>query len=230
VEASEGGGSTEELDRQEAAPAGVVASPAAAAEAELARAMEAILTEIVMPHPATGEAAAGEVIAADASSNLASQEDSREVAMDAAEEAPMGVGAPEPSGTAARASSSPEPAPSAQADMPAFGMEIGVAASPLLFGAASDSEKVPQGPLTARAVGSDRGEASPTPKATAKDALGEKVPAATAGFGAGSQSSASQLQKEWADTASSAKTSGSLRAQGNILTLAELSKQLSIVR
>jgi hypothetical protein len=109
-------------------------------------------------------------------------------------------------------------------------MGIGVAAGPLLFGAASDSDKVPQGPLTARAVGSDRGEASPAPKATTKDASEEKVTAATARSGVGSQSSASQLQQEWADTASSAETSGNLKAQGNSLTLAELSKQLSIVR
>jgi hypothetical protein len=165
-----------------------------------------------MPHPAADEAAAWEVTAANASSNPASQEDSCEVATEAAEEDPMGVGAPEPSGMAARASSSPEPAPSSQADMPASGTEIGAAASPLLFGGASDFEKVPQGPFTARAAGSDCGEAFPTPKATAKDASGEKVPAATARSGAGSQSSASQLQKEWADTASSAETSGSLRA------------------
>jgi hypothetical protein len=45
-----------------------------------------------------------------------------------------------------------------------------------------------------------------------------------AGSGAGSLSSASQLQQEWADTASSVKTSGKLKAQGNNLTLAELSR------
>jgi hypothetical protein len=114
--------------------------------------------------------------------------------------------------------------------MPAFGTKTGAAAGPLLFGAASNSDIVPQGPLTARAVGSDRGEASSTLATAAKDALGEKVPATTAGSGVGSQSSASQLQKEWADTASSTETSGNLKAQGNNLTLAELSKQLSIVR
>jgi hypothetical protein len=79
-------------------------------------------------------------------------------------------------------------------------------------------------------VGSDCGEASPAPKAATKDASGEKIPAATAGSGVGSLSSASQLQQEWADTASSAETSGNLKAQGNSLTLAELSKQLSAVR
>jgi hypothetical protein len=50
------------------------------------------------------------------------------------------------------------------------------------------------------------------------------------GCGASSQSSASQLQKEWADTASSAGSGGSCEAQGENLTLVELSKQLSIVK
>jgi hypothetical protein len=114
--------------------------------------------------------------------------------------------------------------------MSALETGIGAAAGPLLFGSTSDSGKAPQGPLIARAVGSDRGEASPAPEAATKDASGEKVPAAVAGSGIGSLSSASQLQQEWADTASSAETSGNLKAQGNSLTLAELSKQLSAVR
>jgi hypothetical protein len=50
------------------------------------------------------------------------------------------------------------------------------------------------------------------------------------GSGVGSQSSASQLQQEWADTTSSTETSRNLKAQGNNLTLAELSKQLSVIR
>jgi hypothetical protein len=113
LEASEGGGRTEELVRQEVAPASIVLSPSAAAEAGLTRAREAILMEIVMPHPAAGEAAAGEVTAADVSYDPVSQEDACEVAVKTAKEAPVCVGAPEPSETAARASSSPEPAPSA---------------------------------------------------------------------------------------------------------------------
>jgi hypothetical protein len=79
-------------------------------------------------------------------------------------------------------------------------------------------------------VGSDHGEASPAPKAATKEASGEKIPAAVAGSGIGSLSSASQLQQEWADNASSAETSGNLKAQGNSLTLAELSKQLCAIR
>jgi hypothetical protein len=57
-----------------------------------------------------------------------------------------------------------------------------------------------------------------------------KIPVATVGSGAGSLSSASQLQQEWADTASSVETSGKLQAQGSHLTLAELSRQLSVVK
>jgi hypothetical protein len=79
-------------------------------------------------------------------------------------------------------------------------------------------------------MGSDRGEASPAPEAATKEASGKKVLAATAGSGIDSQSSTSQLQKEWADTASSIETRGNLKAQGNSLTLAELSTQLFIVR
>jgi hypothetical protein len=109
-------------------------------------------------------------------------------------------------------------------------MGIGAAARPLLFGAAFDSNRTPQGLLTARAVGSDHSGASQTPKAAAEDASGDKVSTAVARSGVGNPSSASQLQKEWADTASSAETSGTLKAQGNSLTLAELSKQLSAVR
>jgi hypothetical protein len=229
LEATGGGGRTEELVCPEA-PANVFTSPAAMAEAGLTRAGEVILTEIVMPHPVASEAVAGEVATADASSDLVSQEDAHKVAVKVTEEAPMRAGAPEPSEPAARASSNPEPAPSMRAFMPAFGMGIGAAAGPLLFGAAFNSDRAPQGPLTAQAVGSDRGGASPTPKAVAKDASGEKVPTATAGNGVGSQSSASELQKEWADIASSAETSGNLKAQGNSLTLAELSKQLSAIR
>jgi hypothetical protein len=105
-----------------------------------------------------------------------------------------------------------------------------MAAGPLLFEASSDSDKAPQGPLTARAAGSERGEASPAPDAATKDASGENILATAAGSSVGSLSSASQLQQEWADTASSAETSRNLKAQGNSLTLAELSRQLSAVK
>jgi hypothetical protein len=43
-------------------------------------------------------------------------------------------------------------------------------------------------------------------------------------------SSASLLQQEWADTASSADAGGKLKAQGSKPTLAELDKQSSVVK
>jgi hypothetical protein len=93
LEVVEGEGRTEELVHLEA-PASIVSSPAAAAEAGLTRAGEAILTEVVAPPPTIGEAAAGEVITADASSDPLSQEDAREVAVKAMEETPVRVEAP----------------------------------------------------------------------------------------------------------------------------------------
>jgi hypothetical protein len=78
--------------------------------------------------------------------------------------------------------------------------------------------------------GGDRGEASITPGVATKSASGGKTIAALTGSGAGSQSSASQLQKEWADTASSAGSGKTSRTRGRNLTLAELSKQLATVK
>jgi hypothetical protein len=77
---------------------------------------------------------------------------------------------------------------------------------------------------------SNRSEASTTPGVVAKGASGGKVVVASTGSSASSQSSASQLQKEWVDTASSAGSSESRKAKGKKLTLAELSKQLSTVK
>jgi hypothetical protein len=79
-------------------------------------------------------------------------------------------------------------------------------------------------------VGSERGETSPVPEVATKDASRGKAPATVAGSGIGSVSSASQLQQEWADTASSAEARGKLKVQGSKLTLAELNKQFSIIK
>jgi hypothetical protein len=51
-----------------------------------------------------------------------------------------------------------------------------------------------------------------------------------AGSDVGSLSSASQLQQEWVDTASSIEAEEKLKVQGSKLTLAELNKQFSIVK
>jgi hypothetical protein len=193
LEAVEGQGRTEELVRPEV-PMSIISGLAAMAEAGLTRAGEAILTKVIAPPPVVGEAAAGEVTAADASSDPLIQEDTREVMVKTTGGTPVHAEASEPLEPAAQASSSLEPAPSLRSVMLTFGMGIGAAVGPPLFGAASDSNNAPQGPLTARAVGSERGGASPAPEAAAKDASGKKVLVAAAGSSVGSLSSASQLQ------------------------------------
>jgi hypothetical protein len=173
------------------------------------------LTKVIAPPPAVGEASSGEVITANASSDPPCQEDPSAVAAKAMEEASARVETSDP----------PEPTVlSIQIIVSSFGTGIGAAVGPLLFRVASGSDKAPQGPLTARAAGSERDEAPPAPDAAATGAPGEKTPIAMAGSGAGSLSSAGQLQQEWIDPASSAETSGKLQAQGGPLTLAELSR------
>jgi hypothetical protein len=220
LEVVEGEGRTEELVRPEVST-DITSSSAAAVEAGLTRAGEAILTEVVAPPSTVEEAISEEVVTADASSDPPGQEDTRAVAVKATEETSARVEASDP----------PEPAAlSVQTVMSTFGTRIGAAAGPLLFGAASGSDKAPQGPLTARAAGSERDKAPPAPDVATKGASGEKICVAAAGSGIGSLSSASQLQQEWADTASSVETSGKLKAQGNNLTLTELSRQLFVIK
>jgi hypothetical protein len=88
-----------------------------------------------------------------------------------------------------------------------------VAAGPLFIGLASNSGEIPQGPLTTRVVGSERGEASSAPEVATRDASRGKAPATAARSGVGSLSSASQLQQEWANTASSAEAGGNSRSR-----------------
>jgi hypothetical protein len=177
--------------------------------------------EVVEAPPPVVEAVSEEVVAIDVSSDPPGQEDTRAVAMKTTEETLVHVEASDPPNPAAL---------SVRIVMPMFGMGIGAATGPLLLGAAAGSDKAPQRPLTTRAARSERDEAPPAPDTIVKGASGEKILVATAGSGAGSLSSASQLQQEWADTASSVKTRGKLQAQGNHLTLAELNRQLSVVK
>jgi hypothetical protein len=79
-------------------------------------------------------------------------------------------------------------------------------------------------------VRSERGDDSPAPEVVIKGASSGKAPATVAGSGVGSLSSASQLQQEWADTASSADAGEKLKVQGSKLTLAELDKQFTVVK
>jgi hypothetical protein len=77
---------------------------------------------------------------------------------------------------------------------------------------------------------SERGENSPAPEVATKDASRGKAPATAAGSGIGSLSSASQLQQEWPDTASSVDAGEKLKIQGSKPTLTELNKQFSVVK
>jgi hypothetical protein len=200
---------------------GTASGSAAADGAGLTRVEETIMTEVIAPPPTVEEAASEEVAAANVSSDPPSQEDPSAVAVKTTEEALVRVETSDP----------PEPAAlSMQSVMSPFGTGTGAAAGPLLFGAASSSDQAPQGSLTARAAGNERDEAPPAPDAAAKGALGEKTPIAMARSGAGSLSSAGQLQQDWADTASSTETGGKLQAQGGHLTLAELGRQLSVMK
>jgi hypothetical protein len=140
------------------------------------------LTEAVAPPPVVGEVVAGEVTAADAPSAPLGHEDTREVTVKTTGETSAHVEALEP----------PEPAaPSIQTIMSTFGMGIGAAAGPPLFGAASDSGRAPQGLLAAWAAGSECDKAPPAPDAATKGASGEKILVAAAGSGTRSLSSAS---------------------------------------
>jgi hypothetical protein len=223
------------LDHQRAAAADATADTGVTAEAGPARTKEAsaeevTAMEVIAPRTTTDEAATGETTTTEASSGRAGQEEPREVAEEAIKEASAGAEILEPLEVAAQASSSAAPAPGMKATMLVPGAEIDKVADPPCFGTDADPEKVSQEIPTARAEEDDRGEASITPGAAAKSALGGKIFATSTGSGASSQSSASQLQKEWADTASSAGSGGTSRTRGGNLTLAELSKQLATVK
>jgi hypothetical protein len=174
-------------------PVNAVSSPAAATEADPTQAGEPASAEAATPPPAIDEIAAGDVAAANASSDPPSQEDMREATAKTMEETPARAGSLEPSEPAVGTPSSPELAPSTRAVAPVFGTGAGVTAGPLFFGLASNSSEVPQGPLTTRVVGSERGEASSAPEVATKDASRGKAPATVARSGVGSLSSASQL-------------------------------------
>jgi hypothetical protein len=182
-----------------------------------------------MSPPAIGEITARVVAAASASSDPPGQEDTREAAMKTVEETPAPARLLEPSELAVQTPSSSEVAPNTRVVAPAIGAGAGVAAGPLFFGLACNSGEIPQGPLTTRVVGSERGEAFPAPEVVTRDASRGKAPAAVAGSGVGTLSSASQLQQEWADTASSVEAGGKLKVQGSKLTLADLNKQFSTI-
>jgi hypothetical protein len=74
------------------------------------------------------------------------------------------------------------------------------------------------------------GDDLPAPLAVTRGASSGKALVTVSGSSIGSLSSASQLQQEWADTASSADAGEKLKVQGSKPTLAELDKQFTIVK
>jgi hypothetical protein len=100
----------------------------------------------------------------------------------------------------------------------------------LLLGLVSGSGKASQGLLTTRVVRSERGDDLPAPEVVTRGASSGKALVTVAESSVGSLSSASQLQREWADTASSADVGEKIKAQGSKPTLAELDKQFTVVK
>jgi hypothetical protein len=215
---------------EDAAANADVAAEAGPGQTEEATTEEITATEVIAPRTTTDETVAGEAIAAEVSSGPAGQEELREVAEEAMKEASAGAETLEPPEMAVQASSSTAPALGTKAGTPVPGMGIDKVADPPCVGTGADPEKVSKEILAARTGEGDRGEASVTPGASAKSTSGGKTFAASTGSGAGSQSSASQLQKEWVDTASSAGSGRTSRTRGGNLTLAKLSKQLATVK
>jgi hypothetical protein len=77
---------------------------------------------------------------------------------------------------------------------------------------------------------SKHGDDSPAPEVVTKGASSGKALVAVAESNIGSLSSASRLQQEWADTASSADVGEKLKVQGSKPTLAELDKQFTAAK
>jgi hypothetical protein len=164
---------------------------------------------------------AGNDAAVHASSDPPSQESARETVAGETEKAPV---------LAVQAPSNLELAPSVQAAVPAAGTRAGVTVDSLLLGLVSSSGEALQGLLTTRVARDERGDDSPAPEAVTKGASSGKALVTVAGSSIGSLSSASQLQQERADTASSADVGEKLKVQGNKPTLAELDKQFAVAK
>jgi hypothetical protein len=230
AKASKAGGKAPGLDRPEKTAADATSDASVMADVGPAQTEGATVAEVVASRPATDEVAAGDIAGAGASLGPARSGDLREATGEVTMEVPASVKASEPPAVVAQDASILELTPSAAADARAPEMATGTAAGALFFRATSDTEKVSREAHDVQMVESERGEASSPPQAITQGAPGGKDPAAPAGSSVSSQSSAGQLQKEWADTASSAGFGKGLKAQGNHLTLAELSRQLTTVR
>jgi hypothetical protein len=119
---------------------------------------------------------------------------------------------------------------SVQGAVPTARMKADVTADSLLFGLVSSSGEASRGLLTTLVARSECGDDSSAPEIAAKGASSGKALVDVAKSSIGSLSSASRLQQEWADTASSADVGDKLKVQGSKPTLAGLDKQFTIVK
>jgi hypothetical protein len=191
---------------------------------------EVTVAEVVAPRTATNRTVVGEFTAFKASSGQAGQGEPREIMEEAMGEASADAETLDPPETAARASSDVALAPGTKIGMPVPEMVVDKAADPPHAGADANPEKVSQETPAAQTEEGNHGEASVTPGTAAKSASGGKTFTSLTRSGVGSQSSASQLQKEWVNTASSTGSNETSKTRARNLTLAELSKQLAIVK
>jgi hypothetical protein len=132
--------------------------------------------------------------------------------------------------SAVEAFSNLELVPSVRATVPAAGSRAGAIADSPILGLASNSGEAPPRFLVTRAARIERGDGSPAPEVVANSTSSGRALVAAAESNTGSLSSASRLQQEWADTASSAGVGEKLKAQGSKPTLAELDKQFTAAR
>jgi hypothetical protein len=173
------------------------------------------------PPPATDDATAGNAATICISPDSPGQGSAREAAAGETEKAPV---------PAVEALSNLELVPSVQAMVPAAGSRAGaIADSPLLELAFSSGEASP-GLLATRVARSERGDGSLAPEVVTRGTFSGKALVAAAESHIGSLSSASRLQQEWADTASSADVGEKLKVQGSKPTLAELDKQFTAAK
>jgi hypothetical protein len=146
------------------------------------------------------------------------------------EETLAGAGTQGPREIAMQASSDAAPESDVGTDTPAPEREVSEATDLPHAGADAGPGNVSQGSPAAQAEEVGRGKAAITPRAATNGTLVWRTSTALTGSSVGSQSSASRLQKEWADTASSAGSGEAGQARAGTLTLAKLNKQLTTVR
>jgi hypothetical protein len=173
------------------------------------------------PPPAADDAAAGNAVVICTSPDLPGQGNAREAAAEGTEKAPV---------PAVDALSNLELVPGVQATVPAAGSRAGAIADSLLLGLVSSPGEASRGLFATRMARDERGDGLPAPEAVAKGSSSGKALVAVVESNIGSLSSASRLQQEWADTASSADVGEKLKVQGSRPTLAELDKQFTAAR